>query len=102
MLSFQLFNEHALHSEIKLIKNVFSKFFVNAFTTDEIENFAMPPLFCGTFINILVILYFTNSKIKFKEKVMTIFVFAIFVIRFYLKKLNILWTMRKYSSVLYL
>lgn len=84
------------------IQNLFSKFFVNAFTTDEIDNFAMPPLFCGTFINVLVILYFANSKIKIKEKIITIIVFAIFLISFYLKKLNILWTMRKCASILYL
>ena len=70
-----------------------SKFFVNAFTIDEVENYAMPPLFCGTFINILVILYFTNSKVKIKEKIMTLVFFAIFILSFYMSKLNLLWTL---------
>ena len=75
------------------ITNLISKFFTNSFNIDEIQNEAMPPLFCGVLANILVILYFLNNKIKLKEKILSFIVLGIFIISFYINGANILWTM---------
>ncbi len=75
------------------IQNVISKFYTNAFDLEEIKNFAMPPLFCGVLANVLVISYFLNKKIKLKEKILTLIVLIIFALSFYIKGINLLWSM---------
>lgn len=75
------------------ILNLTSKFFTNAFNLDEIQNNSMPPIFCGVFANVMVILYFFNKKIRIKEKILTFIVFAIFLISFYINGANLLWMM---------
>ena len=74
------------------LTNLISKFFTNSFNIDEIQNEAMPPLFCGVFANLLVMLYFLNNKIKLKEKILSLIVLAIFIVSFYINGLNVLWT----------
>lgn len=73
------------------IQNVVSKFFTNAFTLEEIGNEAMPPIFCGALANFLILMYFTNKKIKLREKIATLIIFAIFFASFYIEKLHLLW-----------
>lgn len=75
------------------LKELISKFMTNSFNLEEIENKAMPPLFCGVLANVLVIAYFLNSKIKIKEKIMSFLFIAIFIISFYIKGINLLWSM---------
>lgn len=75
------------------IQNVISKFYTNAFDIEEVKNFAMPPLFCGILANVLVISYFLNEKIKLKEKVLSLIVLIIFTLSFYIKGINLLWSM---------
>ncbi len=75
------------------IQNIFSRFFTNQFNFEEIKNYAMPILFCGILTNILCILYFTNSKISIKEKILTLLVFAIFIASFYIKGVNLIWSL---------
>ena len=73
------------------IQNLVSKFFTNSFILEEIGNEAMPPIFCGAFANFLILIYFTNKKIKLREKIATIIVFAIFFASFYIEKLHLAW-----------
>lgn len=75
------------------ILNLIAKFYTNSFALGEIQNNSMPPLFCGVLANVLVLLYFLNYKIKLKEKVISLVIIAIFVISFYIKGANLLWTM---------
>lgn len=86
-------SDYTLEDKNFEFQNIFSKFLPNSFNMEEIRNHAMPPLFCGTIINVLVILYFFNTKIKLKEKIMTLIVFAIFFVSFYFVKINLLWTL---------
>ena len=75
------------------IQNVISKFFTGAFNKEEVQNFAMPPVFCGIIANILVILFFTNKKISLKEKNLSFIFLLIFFASFYIKTFNLLWVM---------
>ena len=80
------------------IEDVLSKFFTCGFDIYEVTNLGMPPLYCGIIINILVVMFFFNKKIKIKEKIMTILLFAIFIVSFYYEKINILWTLGNYPA----
>lgn len=75
------------------IQKLISKLFTNSFNFDEIQNIAMPPIFCGILANILVLVYFINSKIKLREKIFSLLFIVIFVLSFYIKGANILWSM---------
>lgn len=74
------------------MKELILKFFTSSFTIEEIKNNAMPPVFCGVLANFLVISYFLNSKIKIKEKMLSFFILGIFILSFYIKGINILWS----------
>lgn len=82
------------------LKELPSKFLPRSFQMRDIGNTGLPPVFCGSIINILVICFFINKKIKIKEKILTLAVFVIFFISFYMQKINLLWTLRKSSSIL--
>lgn len=75
------------------IRDVLSAFFMNGFDFQDLGDGGLPTLFCGTLINILVMLFFTNNKITLKEKIMTVLVFWVFAISFYVYEFNILWTL---------
>lgn len=75
------------------IKNLVSKIFTNTFDIEEIKNKAMPPLFCGMFANILIVIYFLNKNITIREKILSIIMLMIFAISFYLQGANLLWSM---------
>lgn len=75
------------------IENLLTKFYTNSFDLDEIKNEAMPPIFCGVLANILVLAYFFNSKIKLKEEIISLVVLIIFILSFYIKGINLLWSM---------
>ena len=75
------------------IQNFLSQFKTNAFTLKDIQNDALPPVFCGIFANILVILYFLNKNIRMKEKILSIIIILIFFVSFYIRGFNLLWTM---------
>ena len=76
------------------------KFLPLSFQMKDIGNTGLPPIFCGSVINILVICFFFNKKIKLKEKISAIAIFAIFFLSFFMQKINLLWTLRKSSSIL--
>lgn len=75
------------------ILHLISKIFTNTFDVEEIQNFGMPAIFCGIFINILVVLYFLNKKIRIKEKIFSFIVLALFITSFYIKGANLIWSM---------
>lgn len=80
--------------------NFLGKIFPLSFQLRDIGNTGLPPLFCGSIINILIIYFLLSRKIKLKDKFITLLVFGAFFISFYLQKINLLWTLRKSSSVL--
>lgn len=82
------------------IKDILDKFLPFSFEMRDIGNIGLPPIFCGSIINILVICFFLNKKIKLREKIATIGVFLIFFLSFYIVKFNLVWTLRKCSSIL--
>ena len=75
------------------IPDLICKFFTNSFDLEAVENDAAPPVFCGVLANVLVMLYFLNNKISIKEKILSLFVIAIFVLSFYFNGANLVWTM---------
>ena len=75
------------------IPELICKFFTNSFDLEAVKNDAAPPVFCGVLANVLVMLYFLNNKISIKEKILSLFVIAIFVLSFYLNGANLVWTM---------
>ena len=86
------FSNFSFEKNFKIL-DILSKFRTNSFDLNELQNKGLPPLFCGIFANIFVIIYFLNKKIKLKEKILSIFVIAIFILSFYIKGFNLLWTM---------
>ena len=80
------------------IKDGISKLFTGSFVTNEIGTSGMPPVFCGIFANFLILLYFTNSKIRLKEKILSFLFLAIFFISFYFEPVNLLWNMGNFPA----
>ena len=75
------------------IENLISKFATNSFDLEEIKNSAMPPVFCGILANVLTLSYFFNGKIKIREKILSLLLLILFIISFYIKGINLLWSM---------
>ena len=75
------------------IENLISKFAMNSFDLEEIKNSAMPPVFCGILANVLTLSYFFNGKIKIREKILSLLLLILFIISFYIKGINLLWSM---------
>ena len=75
------------------IENLMSKFATNSFDLEEIKNSAMPPVFCGILANVLTLSYFFNGKIKIREKILSLLLLILFIISFYIKGINLLWSM---------
>lgn len=75
------------------IENLMSKFATNSFDLEEIKNSAMPPVFCGILANVLMLSYFFNGKIKIREKILSLLLLILFIISFYIKGINLLWSM---------
>ncbi len=72
-------------------QNIIPKFFTGTFDIDEIKTVSTPPIFCGLFTTMLVLLYFINSNIKLREKICTFCLFGVFALSFYFKWINLLW-----------
>ncbi len=60
-------------------------------TYDSITNTGTPSIFCGTFIVVLVVLFFFMRKIGWKEKVGTALIFGIFIASFWIVELDKVW-----------
>ena len=86
------FSDLSFEKNFDLI-NIFSSFKTNSFSINDIQNSAMPPLFCGIFANIFVIIYFMNTKTKWKEKIASLAILIFFLFSFWINGLNLLWMM---------
>ncbi len=58
---------------------------------DGITYEGRPSIFCGTLILVLVILFFFMRKIHWKEKVGAGLIFLVFILSFWIIKLNVMW-----------
>lgn len=58
---------------------------------DGITDVGRPSIFCGTLILVLVVMFFFMKKINWKEKVGAALIFLIFILSFWIVKLNIIW-----------
>ena len=85
-------NNFSLNKNFEL-QDLVSKFFTNSFDIEAIKNDGAPPVFCGVLANLLVLLYFLNKKIPIKEKVLSLIVIAIFIVSFYIRGANLVWSM---------
>ncbi len=72
------------------LPDLFSKLFTGAHNEFEIDS-GLPILFCSIFINVLVFLFFMNSRISWKEKILVFCLLSIFVISFLINGLNLIW-----------
>ena len=72
-----------------------SKLFSNSYQYDE-KN--LPVIFCGIFINILVVLYFVNSKITRREKILSFAVLALYLFSFTVALPNLVWHAFNYPN----
>lgn len=75
------------------LKDLIPNFFTNSFSIKCIGNDGPPPIFCGIFANFLCLIYFMNSKIRKKEKILSFLFLAIFFASFYIKGINLLWVL---------
>ncbi len=76
--------------------DVLSKLYTNSFTSIQVDNWffpktALPNIFCGIFIVMLVILYFFNNKITIKKKLMTLLLISIMLISLCVNIFNLAW-----------
>jgi uncharacterized membrane protein YfhO len=69
--------------------NIFSKLFVSSY--DTITYQGLPNIFCGMLVLLLVVSYFFIKSISAKEKILSFFVIALFLLSFYFKSLDIIW-----------
>lgn len=70
--------------------DIFSKLFLGAFDFEELKA-GSPNLFAGSLIIIGLIFYFSNRKIRKREKLAALMVFAIFMLSFRYEILDRLW-----------
>ena len=75
------------------IENLMSKFATNSFDLEEIKNTAIPTVFCGILARVLTLSYYFNGKIKIREKILSLLLLILFIISFYIKGINLLWSM---------
>lgn len=69
--------------------DIISKIFMGSF--DTMKPGGTPNIYCGLIICILIALYFTNEKIKSREKISTLGVFLIFYLSLKIDALYMIW-----------
>ncbi len=65
---------------------------------DSITNKGTPSIFCGMLSGAMVVIYFFNSRIKLRAKIASFFVFALLVVSFFIKDVDIAWHVFKYPN----
>lgn len=70
--------------------DVFSKLFVNSTNWTQIVC-GLPNIFCGVFIVVLVLLYFLNTNIKLRDKLLSAAILAAILISFHVNTFNKVW-----------
>ncbi|MGO4936861.1 YfhO family protein [Fundicoccus sp. Sow4_H7] len=72
------------------LTDIGSKLFIGSFNFDEMSK-GSPNLFAGTFILLLLVLYFTNRKINLSEKIAAIMITIVFLFTYHYKVLDRIW-----------
>lgn len=70
--------------------DVFTKLYSNTINIDQMTE-GLPNIYCGIFVVVLVILYFLNSNIKLKEKLLSIGIISVMLISFHINTFNIIY-----------
>ena len=70
--------------------DLLSKNVLGAYDSNEYK-VGLPGIYCGTFMNILIILYFLNPRITGRDKRLTGTVFMFLWLSFYIFGLNVIW-----------
>lgn len=65
---------------------------------DSMLNNGAPSIFCGMLCGVLIGVYFLNPKIKLKAKIAAVLVFAVFIVSFFIKKIDMAWHVFKYPN----
>jgi uncharacterized membrane protein YfhO len=68
-----------------------SKLYVGAFNYEEIMPVGMPHIFCGTVTTTLAVLYFANSAIPRRRRILTGCFFAVLAVSFWVTALDLIW-----------
>ncbi len=63
---------------------------------DSITNAGSPGIFCGVICGLMIPVYFFNSKIKIREKIAALCVFAVLFVSFFIRKLDMAWHVFSY------
>lgn len=76
--------------------DVLSKLYTNSFTYIQVDNWffpktALPNIFCGIFIIMLVVLYFFNNKFTIKKKLITLLLISVMFLSFCISIFNLAW-----------
>lgn len=78
------------YSEL-IFSRFFSKLYLGSHIPDTVLSRQNPNIYTGIITFVLVVLYYFNSKIKRKEKILTSIVLIIFFVSFLSPHLNLLW-----------
>lgn len=70
--------------------DVFTKLYSNTINKNQMIA-GLPNIYCGIFIVVLVILYFLNSNIKLKEKLVSAGIISIMLISFHINTFNLIY-----------
>lgn len=70
--------------------DVFTKLYSNTINEDQMTE-GLPNIYCGIFVVVLVILYFLNSNIKLKEKLVSAGIVVVMLISFHINTFNIIY-----------
>ncbi|MBQ4515557.1 MAG: YfhO family protein [Clostridia bacterium] len=65
---------------------------------DKITNIGTPNIFCGMLCGILTSVYFFNSEIKLRKKLITAGVFAVLLISMFFKDVDMIWHIFSYPN----
>lgn len=72
------------------ILDLLSKFFTSSFNSEQFFN-GLPNVFSGIFVLLLVVIFFISPKIKLREKIAGVLVFAILIGSFYIHQADLIW-----------
>lgn len=71
--------------------DVFQKLYTTSLSIEHMDRGTFPNIFCGIFVLTLVLLYFLNAKVPFKQKLLDLSFLAVFFISFYINTFNLIW-----------
>ncbi len=66
--------------------------------TDKLTNVGNPPIFCGALCGLCTAVYFFNSNVKLKEKLAALAVYAVLIVSFLIKRVDMVWHIFNYPN----